>query len=41
MASSAAAQIEATAGETLKLEGTTIPDYVSLFLARNEKVANE
>jgi len=29
MASSAAAQIEATAGESLKLKGTTIPDYVS------------
>ena len=37
MASSAAAQIEATAGETLKLEGTTIPDYVSPFSARNER----
>jgi len=30
MASSAAAQIEATAGESLKLKGTNIPDYVSL-----------
>jgi SHS family lactate transporter-like MFS transporter len=29
MASSAAAQIEATAGESLKLKGTNIPDYVS------------
>lgn len=29
MASSAAAQIEATAGESLKLEGTETPDYVS------------
>jgi hypothetical protein len=35
MASSAAAQIEATAGESLKLEGTTIPDYVSLSRARS------
>jgi SHS family lactate transporter-like MFS transporter len=30
MASSAAAQIEATAGESLKLKGTNIPDYVGL-----------
>ena len=30
MASSAAAQIEATAGESLKLKGTNIPDYVSI-----------
>lgn len=29
MASSAAAQIEATAGESLKLKGTQTPDYVS------------
>jgi len=30
MASSAAAQIEATAGESLKLDGTTIPDYATI-----------
>jgi hypothetical protein len=36
MASSAAAQIEATAGESLKLKGTNIPDYVrpSLLYSR-------
>jgi hypothetical protein len=36
MASSAAAQIEATAGESLKLKGTNIPDYVSLLYLEKE-----
>lgn len=38
MASSAAAQIEATAGESLKLKGTTIPDYVSFPLPSDSKL---
>lgn len=41
MASSAAAQIEATAGESLKLPGSNTPDYVStspLFEASHELI---